>query len=87
MLGALDFFKQRTDVVVGAARKRGSHAHRLHVKGLHGSGCSTLRQARAQVFVDHHFEGSARFTRFGLQSRGDIIIECQRRSHSITMLA
>src|SRR5215469_2641829 len=82
VLDALDLLQERTDVVIGAARKQRPHAHRVYPEGRIRPGRPALGQASAQVFIDYDLEWAACLARFSLQPHCDVVVQCQRGPHA-----
>ena len=78
---AFGVIEQRTNVVIRQPRLWAAQGARRDMESRSGLHHLALREGCAQVFVYDQLERAAAMTGFGLQPRGHIVIECQRRSH------
>jgi hypothetical protein len=81
MLGALDLFKKRSNIIVGVPRDGSAEIARFHVERSDPLGTFTLCQRSTQMIVDDRFERPSRPTGFRLQARRHVIFERKSSSH------
>ena len=81
-MGAFDLFEERCDVVVGDPGGRTAHCSGLNLERLALLHRGALSQRHSKSFVQHRFERTPGPARFGLEAGGNVIIQCERSSHT-----
>ena len=85
MIRAFQLLEQGPDAIERNARLQLAKVVGFDLKALEPWHRAALREARAQQIVDERLERLSRAPRFGLQARGDVIIQGQCGSHILML--
>ena len=86
MMGAFKLLEQHTDLIQRQPRTQTAKIVRFDKKCIDFCDGASLRQAGTQIFVHNSLEGARTAARLGLQTLGDVVVQCQGGTH-IMMLS